>query len=362
VTAATTSAASVVIERTPRNAFSEVVRPLRRLASDELLLGIEAAGLCGTDIQVVRGMRSETAAVLGHEASCTVLGVGERWAGRYAVGDRVAVNPTARKDPGFLLGHSVDGVLASHLFVSGPAVELGQVVPLPGDLDPVLGVLAEPLACALYSWSIVGAVRPERLVVLGDGTVGHLVAWLAARDLGPDAVVIAGRADMADERDRVHVLRAMRGRSGVVIATPRDSTPRCVRAALENVGAGSVIDVIGGLDPGADPVLQRIVDVRAQNVGGHPHDPRVVDLDGGTPGAPRRVRVTGHRGVSADHLTRASELLLAHGDDLRTLITHEVTPAQAVAVLNDLATTGTRDLAGRRIIKLVIDFRAGATP
>lgn len=357
-----TCAASLVIARTPRNAFAQVVRAVPPLAPDDLLLAVETAGLCGTDIQVVRGMRSETATVLGHEASCTVLGVGQRWVGRYAVGDRVMVNPTARADPGFLLGHSVDGVMASRLLVSGRAVELGQVVPLPGGLDPVLGVLVEPLACALYSWSIVGPGRPERLVVIGDGTVGRLVAWLASRELGRDAVVIARRADMEDHSARVRVLGSMDGRSGVVVATPRDSTAGCLLAALQHTGDGSIVDVVGGLDPGSDPVLRRIVDVRAQNVCGHPRVPRVLDLELGPPEPSRRIQVTGHRGVSPEHVALAAELLLTHGEDLRTLITHEVTPAEAVAVLNDLATTGNRELAGRRILKLVIDFRAGATP
>lgn len=356
-----TRAAAWVIERTPQNVFSQVTRPVPRLAHDELLLGVETAGLCGTDIQVVRGMRTEAASVLGHEAVCTVLEVGARWHDRFAVGDRVTVNPTARTDPGFLLGHAIDGVWASRLVVSGPVIELGQVVPLPGDLDPIVGVLVEPLACALYSWSILAAARPARLVVLGDGSVGRLVAWLAARDLGTDHVLIAGRAEMEDPNERLRVMGVMNTCCGVVVATPRDSTAGCVLAAMENARDGSVIDVVGGLEPGADPVLQRVAEVRAQNVCGDPQDPRMLDLELGDPATPRRVRVTGHRGVAPGHLSRAAALLRAHGEELRTVITHEVTPPQAVAVLNDLATTGTRDLAGRRILKLVVDFRTGAT-
>lgn len=354
-------AASVTIERTPGNKFIEVVGPIPVPASGELLLGIETAGLCGTDIQIVRGMRSEAATVLGHEACCTVIGVGRRWADRYAEGDRVAINPTSSTDPGFLLGHSIDGVWSSHLLVTEHAVELGQVVPLPDQLDPVLAVLVEPLACAIYSWSILQRARADRVVVLGDGTVGHLVAWLATRDLDPSAVILAGRGDMDDERARARVLRGMRGRTGVVIATPRDSTAQCVSVTLENVGAGSVIDIIGGLDPGADPVLQRAAQVRAQNVCGRPLSPKMLTLGLGAPEAPRQVWVTGHRGVSPEHFCDAAGLLLTHSDELRDLITHVATPAEAIGALNDIASGGARELAGRRILKLAIDFREAIT-
>ncbi|MGH3689476.1 MAG: alcohol dehydrogenase catalytic domain-containing protein [Microbacterium sp.] len=354
-------AAALSIERTPGNQFIEVVRPVPALAPGELLLGIETAGVCGTDIQIVKGMRSEAATVLGHEACCTVLGVGQRWAGRYAEGDRVAVNPTSSTDSGFLLGHSVDGVWSSHLLVTEHAVELGQVMPLPENLDPVLAVLVEPLACAIYSWSILRDAQVERVVVLGDGVVGRLVAWLDSLHLDSSAVVLAGRLDIEDERARAHVLRGMRGRTGVVIATPRDSTATCVSIALENAGDGSVIDIIGGIDPGPDPILQCAARVRAQNVCGRPSKPNMFNLEVGVPDAPRRVQITGHRGVSHEHFRDAAELLLARGDEVKDLITHVATPTEAVGALNGMAAGGARVLAGRRILKLVIDFRDGTT-
>ncbi len=214
----------------------------------------------------------------------------------------------------------------------------------------------------LYSWSIIERAGPQRLVVLGDGTVGRLTRWLAARTLGLDAVLLAGRADMDCPGGKDAVLENMRGRCGIVIATPRDSTARCVVTAARNAGDGSVIDVIGGLDPGQDPLLQRVVQVRSENVCGRPPSPSTLHLDLGVAGAPRRVGITGHRGVSPDHLRAAADLLVEHGHELRTLITHVVTPTRAVDVLNDLASTGTRDLEGRRIVKLAIDFTGRSQP
>jgi threonine dehydrogenase-like Zn-dependent dehydrogenase len=361
VNAVISRATSVAIERTQDNRFIEVARSVPAPEPGELLLGIETAGVCGTDIQIVKGMRSEVATVLGHEACCTVLAVGERWASQFADGDRVAINPTSATDPNFLLGHSVDGVWSSHLLVTEHAVELGQVVPLPESLDPVLAVLVEPLACAIYSWSMLQQARPERVLVLGDGTVGRLVSWLATGCLGPGSVMLAGRTDMEDDRARARVLHGMRGRTGVVIATPRDSTAACVTVALENAGAGSVIDVIGGLDAGSDPTLQRVIDVRAQNVCGFPREPKMLTLDMGAPEALRRLRVTGHRGVSTEHLRAAADLLLRNGADLGRLITHLATPAEAIDALNDISDGGVRSMAGRRILKLVIDFRGATT-
>ena len=347
----------VAIERTYDNAFSIVAREVGSPADGELLLGVETAGLCGTDIQIVKGMRSEVATVLGHEACCTVLGVGRRWVGRYAVGDRVAINPTSYSDPKFLLGHSVDGMWASHFMVSEHAVELGQVVPLHSSLSPVIAVLVEPLACAIYSWSILRTSHPERVVILGDGVVGRLVAWLATRDLGSSAVLLAGRGDLRDEGRLARVLRGMQGRSAIAIATPRDSTAECVNLTLEHAGPESMIDIIGGIEPGLNGTLQQASLVRGKNVCGQPHDPNVLSLELGEQGSYRQLYVTGHRGVSPDHLHQAVEILLRNGGKFEGLITHIVSPEKAVDALKQIVSTGVRQLDGLRILKLVIDFR-----
>ena len=48
----------------------------RAVGESEILLRVDTAGLCGTDIQIARGMRQEEASVIGHEGLCEVVEVG----------------------------------------------------------------------------------------------------------------------------------------------------------------------------------------------------------------------------------------------------------------------------------------------
>ena len=348
--------ATRAIERSPDNRFRSARRAVGAPAAGEIVLAVRSAGLCGTDIQIVRGLRHESATVLGHEALCSVVSVGDRRHGQFAVGDVVVLNPTSPDDPGFLLGHSTEGVFRSHLVVSDHTIDLGQVLPVPPAIEPDVAVLVEPLACALYAWSVVRPFAPERVVVVGDGTIGRLAAMLASEEVGPDAVHLASRADWCSDPRRAELEHALSGRTAVLVATPRDSTGDCVHHVLAQLGDRSVVDVIGGVNPCGDPLLLRVAEVRAANVCGLPAPPRTLELVLDRPGRRRRVHVTGHRGVSGGYLRAAARLLADDPRRFRELITHVVDLDRAVSVLNDLATTGNRILDGRRIVKLAIDL------
>lgn len=351
--------AARAIERSPDNHFRSVRNTVGAPAAGEVVLAVRSAGLCGTDIQIVRGLRRERATVLGHEALCSVVSVGSRRRRQFAVGDAVILNPTSPDDPGFLLGHSVEGVFRSHLVVSEHTIDLGQVVPVPPALERDVAVLVEPLACALYAWSVIRAFAPERVVVVGDGTVGRLAASLASEELGTDAVQLASRVDWRSGPRRAELEHALGGRTAALVATPRDSTGGCVHHALAHLDDGSVVDVVGGVDTCGDPLLARVAEVRAANVCGLPDPPRTLELDLDRPGRRRRVHVTGHRGVSVEHLRASARLLSDNPSRFRGLVTHVVDLDRAVALLNELATSGDRTLDGRRIVKLAIDFEAG---
>lgn len=350
--------AARAIERSPDNRFRSVRGTVGAPAAGEVVLAVRSAGLCGTDIQIVRGLRRESATVLGHEALCSVVAVGDRRHGQFTVGDAVMLNPTSPEDPSFLLGHNVEGVFRSHLVVSDHTIDLGQVVAVPLAIEPDVAVLVEPLACALYAWSIIRPFAPERVVIVGDGTVGRLAALLASEEVGPDAVHLASRADWRSDPRRTELERALDGRTAVLVATPRDSTGGCVHYVLAHLGDRSVVDVIGGLNPCGDPLLSRVAEVRAANVCGLPAPPRTLEVDLDRPGRRRRVHVTGHRGVSGGHLRASARLLADDPRRFRGLVTHVVDLDRAVGVLNELATTGNRTLDGRRIVKLAIDFEA----
>ncbi|MFI2242662.1 alcohol dehydrogenase catalytic domain-containing protein [Streptomyces chrestomyceticus] len=171
-------------------------RPTPDPGPGEVLLAPEAVSLCGTDIQMLRGLRDDPSPVLGHEGACQVVAVGAGVT-RVRPGDRVVVDPTHPGDPSFLLGHNVDGLFQQRVLIAASAVEAGLLVPI-GDAPGSHGAtLVEPLAVVDYAWHCLDLAPGEELVVVGDGLIGNLAAE-RARHLFEDVRVTLVHTVTAD--------------------------------------------------------------------------------------------------------------------------------------------------------------------
>jgi len=342
----------------------------------ELVIAPEVAGLCGTDLQIIRGERDEPALVLGHEGVGRVVEVGPGVDPRLVPGTRVTVNPTHPRDPSFLLGHLVDGFLQERTLIAASAVAAGLVLPVPPELDVRLAPLLEPLAVAGYALGELGRCQPDALLVVGAGTVGHLLVRAAPHRLGPGIRTVlvhhrssraagprgaegAGHLDIG--MSELGPLPGVR-RLAVALATPRTAT----LAALDRVLAGQpavvAVDIIGGLPAGARSALLPGVDLaaaRAATCGGVPSPAHRVHVSGpaGTP-----VELFGHRGVSDLHLAHAAAELVRRPDHYRDLITHTASLQEAAAIMRHLSTSRDRTVQGRRLVKLGITVARPPAP
>lgn len=162
--------------------------PRPQPGAGEVLLRIEAAGICGTDRHLYLGeFPCRPPVTLGHEFCGIVEAVGEGVT--LAEGTRVTCDPNIACgscphclrgrinlcDNLVAIGIGRDGGLAGYVTI--PA---HRAIPLPADLDPVHGALAEPLACCLHGVDL-GVPRPgERVTVLGGGVIGLLCVQLCA--------------------------------------------------------------------------------------------------------------------------------------------------------------------------------------
>ncbi len=173
--------------------------PEPELGSDEALVHVRLAGVCDTDLELVRGYRAFRG-VLGHEF------VGEvdardasELAGRRVVADinlgcgacRECVREgghhcTQRRVVGI---HGHQGAFAERL-----ALPRRNLVALPDTLDDARAVFAEPLAAALHVLDELPAAREGEAIVIGDGKLGLLVA-LALHGAGVQTRVIGHHAD-----------------------------------------------------------------------------------------------------------------------------------------------------------------------
>lgn len=151
----------------------------------EVLVEVAAVGICGSDLLIWSGglARVRPPVVLGHEFSGTIADA--NGAPGFAVGDRVAVEPLldCRECPSCLsgdynvchrlalIGIDVDGAAASHVVV--PTHLLHRI---PDNLDLRHAALAEPSAIALHMVRRSGVTASDRVLILGGGPIGALVA------------------------------------------------------------------------------------------------------------------------------------------------------------------------------------------
>ncbi|QUQ64990.1 alcohol dehydrogenase catalytic domain-containing protein [Kutzneria sp. CA-103260] len=335
------------------------LRPTVVPGPGELSIAPLYAGLCGTDIQMLRGLRDDPAPVIGHEGVARVAAAGAGVSDELAPGTLVTVNPTHPADPSFLLGHNVDGLFQERTLVPAPAVTGGLVIPLPATTDVTLAPLLEPLAVVRYALGELRRFAMATLLVVGDGTIGHIAVRASRCWLGADVRVVllhnseAGLVfsgagpHSADEllTDLAEV--ALDGPTAALVATPRDATVPALEVAI--AAGAEVIDIVGGLPAGAGAPSLPDVDltaVRAANCGGRP-DPAHVVTSG-------RLRVFGHRGVANRHLLAAAAELGREPGRYRDLITHETDLDGAARVMRELARSHDRLIDGRRLVKLSV--------
>jgi alcohol dehydrogenase len=166
----------------------------------ECLIRVLAAGICGTDLELMRGYAG-FAGVPGHEFVGLVEDappqdagwIGRRVAGEITVGCGECAGCRAagrghcdRRTVLGIIGR--DGAFAEYL--SLPAVNLHAV---PEDVDDDAAVLVEPLAAACRVLEQVAVTRGMRAAVIGPGRLGLLIA-LVLRDAGA-GVTVVGRGE-----------------------------------------------------------------------------------------------------------------------------------------------------------------------
>ncbi|MFE7224659.1 alcohol dehydrogenase catalytic domain-containing protein [Nocardioides sp. NPDC057577] len=265
----TGTAARVLLTRGTDTPAELVTAQLDAPREDEVLVRIEAVGLCHTDL-ATRAALGTTPAVLGHEGCGIVEQVGAA-VSDLAVGERVVLSfrscgscerclggaPAYCEQAQRLnnAGHRPDGsatvtvdgqpVFASFFgqssFASHALVAASACVPV-GDVAPEV---AAPLGCGFLTGAgaVLNVLRPgpgSRLLVVGAGGVGA-AAVLAARSEGVEVIVVE---PLASRRELVGSFGAKAYESFDELADPG------ISHALDTSGRPEVVDrVLDLLDP-----------------------------------------------------------------------------------------------------------------
>lgn len=234
--------------------------PLPEMGEGDVLVRVEGCGVCGSDAHIVAGQLPEFVPprVLGHEPLGVVEAAG-RSVSAFRPGDQVTWEPSLPCRACWPCRQGEDGLCEQRVQIPGAFAER-TVVPeralcqVPDGLPEGIGVLAEPLSCALYAHDR-GRVRVGDVVaVIGAGTIGLLLTMLARRAGARRVVVcdpVAGKRDLAR---RVGADEAVDSSAGEQIR--RLTAGRGADVAFEAVGtAATVLDTLRAVRPGGTAVL-----------------------------------------------------------------------------------------------------------
>jgi 2-desacetyl-2-hydroxyethyl bacteriochlorophyllide A dehydrogenase len=220
-----------------RMSIEDVPRPVP--GPQDLLVRVEACGICGSDRHMFRGEYPTARPVtLGHEFAGIVEAVGDAVTG-FPLGTRISGDPNIACGacefcragrPNLCAGLKPIGVMRDGGFAEYVLVPEGQAAVLPPEIDPRHAAFCEPVSCCLHAIDIARIPPGGSVLILGGGVIGLLMVELALA-AGAGRVVLATR--QAPRRELAAALGA----------TPVDA-------------AGGDAAVLGVLPLGADVVLE----------------------------------------------------------------------------------------------------------
>lgn len=159
----------------------------------DVVIQIRLAGICGTDLELLRGY-TRFSGIPGHEFVGTVVQGSSKLAGRRVVGDINCVCGRCEMCTAGLANHCIRRTVVG---ISGRPGAFAEFVAIPernchvvpesvGDEE---AVFAEPLAAAYQVIHQVKLESKTRVAVLGTGRLGLLIAQVVART-GADLVAV----------------------------------------------------------------------------------------------------------------------------------------------------------------------------
>lgn len=168
---------------------------------DDVVVAIEACGLCGSDVHAIQNGQAAPGQILGHEFSGRIVALGSNVTG-WAEGQPVAASPLGscgkcricarglafRCPAAPNIGITIAGAYAEYV-----AVPARQLVALPSGLPIEVGSHAEPLSVASQAVKLAQVGPGDPVLVYGVGPIG-LYAIMALKLAGAGPIVAAGRS------------------------------------------------------------------------------------------------------------------------------------------------------------------------
>lgn len=304
-------------------------RPTPSAAAGEMVLRVDYASICATDLRILRGTHRKfgpgTVRVPGHEVVGTIAELGSGAGGGYRAGQRVFVAPNVgcgrcrqcRRGENNLcasydaLGITLDGAFAEFMRVPAAFVEQGNVIPFDEGLDGAAAALAEPFACVLHGQQKLGISSEDVVLILGAGPIG-VMHVLAARAAGAKKILVS---EQSPERLRT----AAAAGADRVVNFREESLSDVVAAETDGRGADAIVVAVGVRGAMEEALALAAIGGRINLFAGLPSGDSGVLLDANLIHY-KELIVTGTTGCSTGDCRRSMELIASRKVDLGPLI------------------------------------------
>jgi len=154
---------------------------------DDVLIQVESAGICGTDLRIMQGRHpANDNIILGHEFCGVVDDIGESVVD-LRKGDKVIVDPNLKcgicpacrcgydSQCDFLATGQTVGIFRNGGFAKYCVVPRRALFLLPQDIDMTKAALVEPLSCAVHCHNLADVKECDDVVIIGGGSMGLII-------------------------------------------------------------------------------------------------------------------------------------------------------------------------------------------
>ena len=247
----------------------ETQKPL--LESGDILVQMQACGICGSDLEKVFGQYGQPSMRLGHEPSGIVLDIGSDVT-EFKNGDRVFTHHHVPCYDCHLCKHGNETMckkysetnlspcgLSEEYVVPSWNVSHGGVLKIPDSLSFEEAAMIEPLACCVRSWTKYDYREGDSVAIFGVGPTGMMHVMLAKAkkfskifcfDINDFRLNFARKLNITesinstDENRKQKILDNTDGR-GVDIAIVATSSLKALDDAIDMVRKGGTVMMFG---------------------------------------------------------------------------------------------------------------------
>lgn len=210
----------------------------------EILVRVQAAGICGTDRHLFKGeFPCAPPVTLGHEFAGEIIATGDGVT--LPLGARITCDPNIacgtcdqclRGRVNLCARNIAIGIHRDGGFADLAVIPAHRAIPVP-DLHPHHAAFAEPLACALHGVDLGAPVPGEKVIVLGGGVIGLLAVQLA-RNAGAEVTLVTrqrGKRELSLQIGAAH--------TAATEAEVRALLPKGADLVLECAGVAETVEM-----------------------------------------------------------------------------------------------------------------------